>query len=67
MKEYLRMVSIALTAMMAVFFVLSEQMDNAHSEGLNAYEKIAEGLTYHYLIIGDSIGRGSGAETKERR
>jgi lysophospholipase L1-like esterase len=67
MKEYFRMASIVLTVMIAVIYNLSDNMDNAHSEVLNVYEKIAEGRTYHYLIIGDSIGRSSGAESQERR
>jgi lysophospholipase L1-like esterase len=36
-------------------------------ESLSVYEKIAAGQPIRYLVIGDSIGRGSGAEVPELR
>lgn len=67
MKNYFKVILAGLLVVIAVSVIMSNQTDNAHSEGLTIYEKIAEGRTYNYLIIGDSIGRGSGAETAERR
>lgn len=43
------------------------QSRHYYSNDLNIYEKINEGKPFNYLIIGDSIGRGSGAEEKELR
>ncbi|WP_210365081.1 SGNH/GDSL hydrolase family protein [Bacillus sp. REN3] len=51
----------------AIIFILIYQAKHFDSKNLNIYEKIAEGDSYNYLIIGDSIGRGSGAEEKEMR
>lgn len=67
MKNYFKVILAGLIVVIAVSVIMSNQTDNAHSEGLTIYEKIAEGRTYNYLIVGDSIGRGSGAETTERR
>lgn len=50
-----------------VIYLLILQSEHYLSEDLNVYEKIAEGTPFNYLIIGDSIGRGSGAEKKELR
>jgi lysophospholipase L1-like esterase len=38
---------------------------NLENEDQNVYEKMADGGSIDYLIVGDSIGRGSGAETPD--
>lgn len=51
----------------AILYLLAIQSEHYLSEDLNVYEKIADGSSFNYLIIGDSIGRGAGAEKKELR
>lgn len=46
------------------FFYLFYQVKEAKTSTLNVYEKIALKRNVNYLIIGDSIGRGSGAENQ---
>lgn len=51
----------------AVVYLLAREAEHFLSEDLNVYEKISEGYTINYLVIGDSIGRGAGAENKNLR
>lgn len=51
----------------AFFYIMFMQAEHYLSKDLTIYEKIAEGKPYNYLIIGDSIGRGAGAEKKQSR
>ncbi|MBS8264567.1 SGNH/GDSL hydrolase family protein [Mesobacillus boroniphilus] len=51
----------------AVISFLAIQSDHSFSEDLTVYEKIKAGSSFNYLIIGDSIGRGAGAENKDLR
>ncbi|RSD26270.1 SGNH/GDSL hydrolase family protein [Mesobacillus subterraneus] len=51
----------------ALLFLFAMQSEHYQSEDLNVYEKIEEGSSINYLVIGDSIGRGAGAERKELR
>jgi lysophospholipase L1-like esterase len=51
----------------AVISFLAIQSEHYLSEDLNVYEKISAGSSINYLIIGDSIGRGAGAESKDLR
>ena len=48
------------------FFYLFYQVKEAKTSTLNVYEKIDLKKDVNYLIIGDSIGRGSGAENRNR-
>ncbi|MGA9228385.1 MAG: GDSL-type esterase/lipase family protein [Mesobacillus sp.] len=50
-----------------VIYIMISQSEHYLSEDLNVYEKIEVGEPFNYLIIGDSIGRGAGAERKELR
>ncbi|MEH7884932.1 GDSL-type esterase/lipase family protein [Bacillus sp. JJ1609] len=50
-----------------VIYIMILQSEHYLSEDLNVYEKIEVGDPFNYLIIGDSIGRGAGAERKELR
>lgn len=50
-----------------VIYIMILQSEHYLSEDLNVYKKIEAGEPFNYLIIGDSIGRGSGAERKELR
>lgn len=52
---------------LAIVCLLAIQSKHYLSENLTVYEKIADGSSFNYLIIGDSIGRGAGAEKKELR
>ncbi|CAM4051630.1 GDSL-type esterase/lipase family protein [Mesobacillus thioparans] len=56
---------ILLTA--AVLSFLAIQSEHYLSEDLSVYEKVASGSSINYMIIGDSIGRGAGAESKNLR
>jgi lysophospholipase L1-like esterase len=56
---------ILLTA--AVMTFLAVQSEHYFSKNLTVYEKIEEGSKFSYLIIGDSIGRGAGAENMDLR
>jgi lysophospholipase L1-like esterase len=51
----------------AVISFLAIQSEHYLSKDLTVYEKIASGSSFNYLIIGDSIGRGAGAENKDLR
>jgi len=51
----------------AVISFLAIQSDHYLSEDLSVYEKIEAGSSFNYLVIGDSIGRGAGAENKNLR
>ncbi|MBT2695063.1 SGNH/GDSL hydrolase family protein [Bacillus sp. ISL-55] len=51
----------------AVIYFLAIQTEHYLSKDLTVYEKIASGSSFNYLIIGDSIGRGAGAENKDMR
>jgi lysophospholipase L1-like esterase len=51
----------------AVIYLMLMQSEHYLSKDLTIYEKISEGERYNYLIIGDSIGRGAGAEKKHLR
>jgi lysophospholipase L1-like esterase len=51
----------------AVISFLAIKSEHYLSKDLTVYEKIASGSSFNYLIIGDSIGRGAGAETKDLR
>lgn len=51
----------------ALISFLAIQADHYLSDDLNVYEKVAGGSSINYLIIGDSIGRGAGAENKNMR
>ncbi|WP_445491155.1 GDSL-type esterase/lipase family protein [Niallia sp. 03133] len=48
-----------------VFFLWMFKIEKKPAASMSVYEKIKEKEDVHYLIIGDSIGRGSGASTKE--
>jgi lysophospholipase L1-like esterase len=50
-----------------VLSFLAIQSEHYLSEDLTVYEKIEAGSSFNYLIIGDSIGRGAGAESKNLR
>jgi lysophospholipase L1-like esterase len=56
---------ILLTA--AVITFLAIKSEHYLSRNLTVYEKIEAGSKFNYLIIGDSIGRGAGAENKDLR
>lgn len=58
---------LSIMIMSVAIFIMILQSEHYLSEDLNVYEKIAEGDPFNYLIIGDSIGRGAGAEKKELR
>jgi lysophospholipase L1-like esterase len=58
-------ITVILTA--AVLSFLAIQSEHYLSEDLTVYEKIEAGSSFNYLIIGDSIGRGAGAESKNLR
>lgn len=51
----------------AVIAFLVIQSEHYRSKNLTVYEKIEEGSKFNYLIIGDSIGRGAGAENIDLR
>ncbi|WP_079509449.1 SGNH/GDSL hydrolase family protein [Mesobacillus jeotgali] len=51
----------------AVISFLAIQSEHYLSEDLGVYEKIANGSSINYLVIGDSIGRSAGAERKDLR
>lgn len=51
----------------AVMIFLAIQSEHYFSKNLTVYEKIEAGSKIHYLIIGDSIGRGAGADDKDLR
>lgn len=51
----------------AVVYFLVFQTEHYLSDDLNVYEKVADGSAINYLVIGDSIGRGAGAESTELR
>ncbi|WP_102263299.1 SGNH/GDSL hydrolase family protein [Mesobacillus jeotgali] len=51
----------------AVISFLAIQSEHYLSKDLTVYEKIGSGSSFNYLIIGDSIGRGAGAENKDLR
>jgi lysophospholipase L1-like esterase len=51
----------------AVISFLVIQSEHYLSKDLTVYEKIAAGSSFNYLVIGDSIGRGAGAENKHLR
>jgi len=50
-----------------VIYIMISKTEHYLSKDLNVYEKIEVGDPFNYLIIGDSIGRGAGAERKELR
>ena len=54
-----------LTAVLISFLAI--QANHYLSDDLNVYEKVASGSSINYLIIGDSIGRGAGAEKEDMR
>lgn len=59
----------ALGPLIVLFLILylAENLTKAElSKSLTIYEKLSNEMTYHYLIVGDSIGRGSGAEDKSK-
>lgn len=59
---------IALFLIMSILFVFFlNQKTYGNDTHLNIYEKIKTNKPIRYLVIGDSIGRGSGAETPEER
>lgn len=50
------------------FFMFQQsQITFGFDETINVYEKINEKKPIRYTVVGDSIGRGSGAETPEKR
>lgn len=57
----------------AVFLILSNHLSKAYilqqkqNENKNLYEKIESEQPLSYLVIGDSIGRGSGASEKKNK
>ncbi|WLR56663.1 SGNH/GDSL hydrolase family protein [Mesobacillus subterraneus] len=51
----------------AVISFLAIQSEHYLSKDLTVYEKIEAGISFNYLIIGDSIGRGAGAENNNLR
>lgn len=59
---------IALFLFMGILFVFFlNQKTYGNDSHLNVYDKIQTNKPIRYLVIGDSIGRGSGAETPEER
>ncbi|MDQ0271991.1 SGNH/GDSL hydrolase family protein [Cytobacillus purgationiresistens] len=62
-KLGLMMISFTLLLGISYFLLLFTKAEGADQSG-TVYEKIAEGRNINYLIIGDSIGRGSGASDK---
>ncbi|MGE8077785.1 GDSL-type esterase/lipase family protein [Peribacillus loiseleuriae] len=59
---------IALFLIMNILFVFFQnQKTYGYDTHLNVYEKIKTNIPIRYLVIGDSIGRGSGAETPKER
>ncbi|PLR77258.1 SGNH/GDSL hydrolase family protein [Bacillus sp. V3-13] len=48
-----------------IFYLAGSNTKADDKENSSIYEKIAAGKDYQYLIVGDSIGRGAGAENKE--
>jgi lysophospholipase L1-like esterase len=67
MRIYKNRIIVLLMLMIAVMYTFIKQSDHFLSDELNVYEKIAGGAPFNYLIIGDSIGRGAGAENIELR
>lgn len=53
--------------LLGAFYILFEQFNHDQPDNLTVYEKVADGKSFNYLIIGDSIGRGSGAEKQSLR
>ncbi|PLR98880.1 SGNH/GDSL hydrolase family protein [Bacillus sp. T33-2] len=50
-----------------ILYVAGSLFGTDHTRNYTVYDKISRGMKINYLVIGDSIGRGSGAETKEMR
>ena len=67
MKSSAKKISFIVFLTAAVISFLAIQSKHYLSEDLTVYEKIAAGSSFNYLIIGDSIGRGAGAENKDLR
>lgn len=67
MKRYKNRIIVLFLLMIGVMYTFIKQSDHSLSDELSVYEKIAEGSPFNYLIIGDSIGRGAGAEGIELR
>ncbi|MDQ0411998.1 SGNH/GDSL hydrolase family protein [Mesobacillus stamsii] len=65
MKSSAKKVMTLLLLTATVISFLAIQSEQYLSEDVNVYEKISAGSSINYLIIGDSIGRGAGAETKD--
>ena len=65
MKKYKKKILGVIILLSTILYIFNDQSAHFLSEELTIYEKIAEGSSFDYLIIGDSIGRGSGAENKE--
>ncbi|CAM3898878.1 SGNH/GDSL hydrolase family protein [Mesobacillus zeae] len=65
-----RKVTILITGAVALFFIIYWLANFSPARGkgeANVYDKISEGSNIRYLVIGDSIARGSGAETMDQR
>ncbi|MBA9027701.1 MULTISPECIES: SGNH/GDSL hydrolase family protein [Bacillaceae] len=68
MKSKIIMTFIALFLTTSILFVFLLNQKTYGNETLpNVYEKIKTNKPIRYLVIGDSIGRGSGAATPEER
>ncbi|HAQ06251.1 MAG TPA: SGNH/GDSL hydrolase family protein [Bacillus bacterium] len=58
---------VLIALLLAAIYILFEQVNHEQPGNLTVYKKIADGNSFNYLIIGDSIGRGSGAEKQSLR
>ncbi|MFT8321259.1 MAG: SGNH/GDSL hydrolase family protein [Bacillus sp. (in: firmicutes)] len=63
-KKSLYLFIITFSAVVLLLLLL-HPFEKKSSASKNVYEKIKDKEAVHYVIIGDSIGRGSGASTKE--
>jgi lysophospholipase L1-like esterase len=60
--------TVTLLLLFSTIFILNTSGKTyGYDESLNLYDKISQKKPIHYAIVGDSIGRGSGAETPGQR
>ncbi|AIE60432.1 SGNH/GDSL hydrolase family protein [Bacillus methanolicus] len=62
-------ISFALGSLIVLFSILylAEYLTKAeHTKNINLFDKLSNRKSFQYLIVGDSIGKGSGAEDKSK-
>ncbi|WP_428908424.1 GDSL-type esterase/lipase family protein [Niallia sp. Krafla_26] len=62
-KRNISLLLLSISLLFTTFYFINDEKE-VKSENLTLYEKINTGKDIHYLIIGDSIGRGAGVKVR---